>query len=78
MTRRLEGILKGAGLPRVTFHALRHSYASLLVVQGTHPRVVMEQLGHSRSDITMELYSHVTAGLQRAAADQIDTLFAGA
>lgn len=39
-------------------------------------RVVMEILGHSQIAMTMNTYSHVTAQLQRDAADQMDALFA--
>jgi integrase len=49
----------------VTFHALRHTTASLLLAQGIHPRVVMEQLGHSQIALTMNTYSHVIPALER-------------
>jgi integrase len=54
---------------------LRHTCASLLLAQGVHMRVVMEILGHSQIAMTMNTYSHVTAQLQRDAADQLDALF---
>ena len=75
VTRRLQHLLGEAGLPRQTFHALRHGCASLLTALGVHPRVVMETLGHRQSDITMEVYSHVSAALQREAADKLDEFF---
>jgi integrase len=56
-------LLKRAGLPRVRFHDLRHSAASLLLSQGVHPKVVSAMLGHSGIAITMDIYSHVTAPL---------------
>src|SRR5205085_9115769 len=48
VTQRLQKILGHAGLPRMRFHDLRHTAASLLLAQGIHPRVVMEILGHSQ------------------------------
>jgi len=54
------------------FHDLRHSCASLLLVQGVSPRVVMETLGHSNISITMDTYTHVLPELQRQAADAMD------
>jgi integrase len=48
--------------------------ASLLLVQGVHPRIVMETLGHSQISLTMDTYSHVLPALQQEAARQIDTL----
>jgi integrase len=54
------------------FHDLRHSCASLLLVQGVSARVVMETLGHSNISITMDTYTHVLPELQRQAADAMD------
>ena len=70
-----KAILKKSGLPNIRFHDLRHSCASLLVAQGLHPRVVMEQLGHSTIKLTVDTYSHVLPELQRQAADTMDGLF---
>jgi integrase len=75
-TRHFQRLIAEAGLPRQRFHDLRHGAASLLLAQGVHPRTVMELLGHSRISITMDLYSHVTARLQREAANKMDALFA--
>lgn len=65
-------LLDKAGLPRMRFHDLRHSCASLLLVQGVSARVVMETLGHSNISITMDTYTHVLPELQRQAADAMD------
>jgi integrase len=65
-------LLDRAGLPRMRFHDLRHSCASLLLVQGVPARVVMETLGHSNISITMDTYTHVLPELQRQAADAMD------
>lgn len=48
--------------------------ASLLLVQGVHPRVVMETLGHSHISLTMNTYSHVLPALQRDAADKMEAV----
>ena len=56
------------------FHDLRHSAATLMLGQGTHPKIVSERLGHSRISITLDLYSHVTPTMQRQAADDLDAL----
>jgi len=66
--------LKEAGLPDQRFHDLRHTCASLLLAQGVHPRVVMETLGHSQIQLTMNTYSHVMPVMQREAASQMNTL----
>lgn len=72
VTRRFQALLVKAGLPRQRFHDLRHACASLMLVQGVAPRVVMETLGHSQISLTMNTYSHVIPALGRAAADRMD------
>lgn len=59
VTHALQRLLHDAGLPRIRFHDLRHTCASLLLAQGTHMRIIMEQLGHSQISLTMNTYSHV-------------------
>jgi integrase len=66
-------IVKKAGLS-VRFHDLRHSYATLMLAAGVHPKIVSEALGHSTVSITLDLYSHVLPGLQEAAAKQLDAM----
>ena len=69
--------LRKAGLPPMPLHGLRHSHATLLLQAGTHPRVVMERLGHSSIRVTLDTYSHVVGGLQESAAQRFDD-FVGA
>ncbi len=63
-----------AGLPQRRFHDLRHSTATLLLVQGVSPRVVMDLLGHSQIGLTMNTYSHVIPDLRRDAAHRMQDL----
>jgi integrase len=51
--------LRRAGLPHMRFHDLRHSYASLLIAQGAHPKFISEQLGHASVQITLDRYGHL-------------------
>jgi integrase len=62
-------------LPRVRFHDLRHSAATLLLVQGVHPRFVMDLLGHSFIAVTMNIYSHVLDPMKQEIARQTDEVF---
>jgi integrase len=64
-----------AGLPRIRFHDLRHSAATLLLGRGIHPKTVSEMLGHSQIAITLDLYSHVTATMQQEAVRAFEGLF---
>ena len=72
LRRRFWKLLDKAELPRMRFHDLRHSCASLLLAQGVPARVVMETLGHSNISITMDTYTHVLPELQRQAAEAMD------
>jgi integrase len=68
-------LLERAGLPKIRFHNLRHSTATILLSMGVHPKVVQELLGHSSIKMTMDLYSHVTPTMSREAVTQLETLF---
>jgi integrase len=68
---RLKAILDRAGLPRIRFHDLRHSAATNWLKGDMHPKVASERLGHASVAITLDLYSHVTLGMQREAVAAI-------
>lgn len=76
VVRAFKAILIRAELPDIAFHALRHTAATLLLLQGTHPKIVQERLGHSTIAMTLDIYSHSIPSMGRAAADQLDALFA--
>jgi len=65
-------LAKRAGLEGIRLHDARHTHASLMLKQGVHPKIVQERLGHSTIAITLDTYSHVTPGLQEAAALRFD------
>ena len=54
-------------LPRVDLKGLRHTHATLFLELGVQPKVVQERLGHSTITTTMNIYSHVTPTMQKAA-----------
>jgi integrase len=67
-----------SGLPRIRFHDLRHTHATHMLASGVHPKVASERLGHSRVGITLDLYSHVTEGMQADAVALVDAAMAKA
>jgi integrase len=75
MLRRFYAILHAADLPRIRFHDLRHSAATLLLAQGVHPRFIMELLGHSSISLTMNTYGHVLEEMKKETAKQMDAVF---
>lgn len=71
---RLARAIEDAGLPRITAHQMRHTVATLLMVNDVHPRAVQGLLGHASVTMTLERYSQITPGLQRSASDRLATL----
>ena len=75
--RRLDPLLKKAGLPNYRVHDLRHFCASLLLAQGVPLKVVSDMLGHSQISITADLYTHVLPSMRKAAVDLMDSNLTG-
>ena len=65
LTRTFEKLVRRIGLTYTRLHDLRHFHATLLLQQGTNPKVVQERLGHSSFAITIDTYSHVAPGLKK-------------
>lgn len=67
----LERILRGAGLPRIRFHDLRHTCATLLLKARVDAKVVADLLGHASVAITLDIYAHVLPDMLRDAVAAI-------
>ncbi|BDG59904.1 tyrosine-type recombinase/integrase [Caldinitratiruptor microaerophilus] len=78
VNKRLKTLMRRAGLPVLSSHkAWRHTAASVMLAEGVHPKVVQERLGHSSISMTLDLYSHLAPGMQKAAAEKVEAaLFA--
>ena len=63
-------------LPKVTFHGLRHSNASVLIAHGTNIATVSKRLGHSRISTTSDIYTHAIGKMDHEAANTLDAIFA--
>jgi integrase len=72
LTHHFAATVRKLGFSRVRFHDLRHSFASLMLLAGVHPKVVSEMLGHSSVAFTLDTYSHVIGGLQKSAMRRLD------
>ncbi len=73
--RQLHPACLRAGLAPINWHTLRHTHGTLLHEQGTPLRVAQAQLGHSHMTITLEVYTHASAGAQRRAVEQLENPF---
>lgn len=76
LSQLFDRIVTATDLPRVRFHDLRHTHASLLVAAGTPIKVVSERLGHAHPGFTMATYQHLLPGMGAAAAQQFADLVA--
>ena len=73
--RSLAPLLQRAGLPPMTFHQLRHTAATILLLKNVNPKVVSELLGHATIAITLDTYSHVLPNMQHSAVAAMEEAF---
>lgn len=69
--------IKQSGLPRIRFHDLRHTHATILLQMGVNPKLVAERLGHSSVNITLDTYSHVLPSMKKDLTEQFSKVMKG-
>ena len=67
-------VLEAAGIPRIRFHDLRHTAASLMLNHGVPVIVVSKILGHAKPSTTLDIYGHLIHEMQGEAARVMDEL----
>ena len=67
-------LLDRAGVQRIRLHDLRHTFASLMVAAGADQKALQQAMGHGSITTTLDLYTHLFAGSQRAGADALGAL----
>lgn len=67
-------LVKSLRIGKVRLHDSRHTCATLMLKGGIHPKIVQEKLGHSSITVTLDLYSHVSPGMQHQAAEKLDAI----
>ena len=72
----LHRVLKRAGLPKVRFHDLRHTFATLALQNGVDVKAVSSMLGHYDAGFTLRTYTHVTRQMQQKAAEKMGSFMA--
>jgi integrase len=70
--RDMKYVIKKNNLPPISFHDLRHTHATTLLLLGENPKVVSERLGHANVGITLDTYSHVLPDMQKDLAKNFD------
>jgi integrase len=77
MQRHYQPALAAAELPRIRFHDLRHSYASLMIHQKENIKYIQTQLGHSSPMVTLNVYAHLMAPTNQEAACRLENTIFG-
>ena len=72
--RKLKIILKHAGLPLIRFHDLRHTFATHATHGGVDPKTLAGILGHTNASFTLDIYTHVTSDMQKAASNIVGNI----
>jgi integrase len=63
---------KRRGLPRVSFHLLRHTHASTLIAAGVDTLAISRRLGHGRPSVTLDVYGQLVERREDTAAAALD------
>lgn len=74
VARSFRTVLAKAGLRQIRFHDLRHTCATLMLLNNAPVKVVSERLGHANIAITLQIYAHVLPTMQREAVESYATL----
>jgi Phage integrase family len=77
VTKRFARLARDAGLPPITLHGVRHSYATAALTAGEPLKVVSERLGHASTSITANLYQHVLPSMDERTANAVARLILG-
>ena len=72
----LHRVLRRAGLPRVRFHDLRHTFATHALAGGVDAKTLSGILGHTNASFTLDTYTHVTGDMQKQAANIVGDFMA--
>ena len=77
LNRHFFPALKAAEIPRIRFHDLRHTYASLLIEQGENIKYIQNQLGHSSPTVTLDVYAHIMNPVNQESARRLENSIFG-
>ena len=67
----LKRVLERAGIPKIRFHDLRHTFATIALQSGVDIKTVSSMLGHFSAGFTLDTYAHVTTAAQKEAAETL-------
>ena len=74
LRRAFRELLKKSGLPKIRFHDLRHTAASLMLNNGTDVLIVSRRMGHAQASITLDVYGHLIPSKQEDVVQLMDEI----
>lgn len=72
LTKSFRRLIAAAKVTPITFHGLRHTHISHLLMDGVHVKVVSERAGHANVNTTLSVYAAYIPNMQRDAAHRVD------
>jgi integrase len=72
VSRAWRRVCDAKALPRVSFHALRHTHVSVLINAGVDVLTISRRIGHSKASMTLDVYGHLIHGGDEAAAKAME------
>jgi integrase len=78
LTTEWRRLVKAIDVPKVSFHALRHTHASQLIASGMDVLTISRRLGHSSPMVTLNIYGHLFPDSDEKAARALDAAFSPA
>jgi integrase len=72
LAQRADQAWKDAGLPRITLHECRHTYAAFAIAAGVNAKALCDYMGHSSIKVTYDKYGHLMPGNEQEAAGLLD------
>ncbi|GAB3754771.1 tyrosine-type recombinase/integrase [Zhihengliuella somnathii] len=77
VTRLFSKLQEAAGVPKMTFHGLRHEHAALMAKAGVDVMVISKRLRHSNIGVTNDFYGHLLPNVSRDAASKVSAMLGG-
>lgn len=60
LNKSLKALSKKIGIPNISLHCLRHTFATRCIERGVNPKMLQKIMGHSKISLTMDIYAHAT------------------
>ncbi len=73
--RKFFPVVRKAGIDKIRFHDLRHTYASILIAKNVPIKYIQAQMGHSAIDVTLNTYGHLLPEVHQKGIEALESIF---